>query len=65
MAGFGWSIISEVAVKKELEQGLLKALPLSPPLSRQLDTLWRRGRENSPVIKAMREILGASREPIP
>ncbi len=65
MAGFGWAIISEIAVTKELGQGLLKALPLSPPLSRRLVTIWRRDREANPAIKAMRELLSAGREPAP
>ena len=63
MAGFGWAIISEIAVTKELGQGLLKALPLSPPLARQLVTVWRRDREANPAIKAMREIIAAGWEP--
>jgi DNA-binding transcriptional LysR family regulator len=57
MAGFGWSIVSEISVVREVGLGLMRALPLSPPLSRSLTVAWRRDREANPAIKAMRGIL--------
>lgn len=57
MAGFGWSIVSEISVEREVAFGLVKALPLAPPLSRPLTLAWRRDREANPAIKAMRGIL--------
>lgn len=57
-AGFGWSIISEMSVAREAAEGLLQVLPLSPPLSRRLVTVWRRDRATNPAIRAARETLG-------
>jgi DNA-binding transcriptional LysR family regulator len=57
MAGFGWSIVPEIAVAREVAHGLMKALPLAPPLSRPLVQAWRRDRAANPAIRAMREIL--------
>jgi DNA-binding transcriptional LysR family regulator len=56
-AGFGWSIISEMSVVDEAERGLVQIVPLAPPLSRQLITVWRRDRTANPVIRATREML--------
>ncbi len=57
MAGFGWSIVPDIAVVREVAHGLIKALPLSPPLARPLQMAWRRDRAANPAIRAMREIL--------
>ena len=62
MAGFGWSIVSGIAVAREVQQGLMRVLPLDPPLSRPLDTAWRRDRAGNPAIRAMREILRDGRK---
>ena len=56
-AGFGLSIISEMAVTQEVRQGSLRALPLAPELSRQLVTVWRRDRAANPAIAAARHTL--------
>lgn len=64
MAGFGWSIVSEIAVAREVQQGLMKALPLKPPLSRPLAMAWRRDRVMNPAIRAMRGILRGERRPV-
>jgi len=62
IAGFGWSIVSGIAVAREVQQGLMRVLPLDPPLSRPLDTAWRRDRAGNPAIRAMREILRDGRK---
>ena len=62
IAGFGWSIVSEIAVAREVQQGLMRALPLKPPLSRPLAMAWRRDRVMNPAIRAMREILRDGRK---
>ncbi len=56
-AGAGWSIISEIAVADEVERGVLRALPLSPRLSRDLVVAWRRDRADNPAIAAVRSAL--------
>ncbi|MCG8358442.1 MAG: LysR family transcriptional regulator [Kiloniellales bacterium] len=56
-SGFGWSIISEMAVAEEVEQSLLQVIGLSPLLSRQLIVVWRRDRSANPAIAAAREAL--------
>jgi len=58
IAGFGWSIAPEISVAREVAFGLMRALPLDPPLSRPLTVAWRRDREANPAIKAMRGVLG-------
>ncbi len=63
MAGFGWSIVPDIAVAREAARGLMRVLPLAPPLSRPLEMAWRRDREANPAIRSMREILkGAGRQ---
>jgi len=57
MAGFGWSIVPDIAVAREAARGWMKALPLAPPLSRPLQMAWRRDRAMNPAIRAMRRIL--------
>ncbi|MBI2584742.1 MAG: hypothetical protein HYW28_02530 [Rhodospirillales bacterium] len=64
MAGFGWSIVSGIAVAREVQQGLMRALPLSPPLSRPLAMAWRRDRVMNPAIRVMRGILRGERRPV-
>jgi len=57
IAGFGWSIVPEIAVAREVADGLIRALPLKPPLTRPLTAAWRRDRAANPGIRAMRGIL--------
>lgn len=58
IAGFGWSIIPEIAVAREVAHGLMTALPLTPPLTRPLTAAWRRDRAMNPAIRALRAMLG-------
>jgi DNA-binding transcriptional LysR family regulator len=52
-AGLGLSIISAVAVKKELAAGELVALATDPPLARQLAIVRRRDKPSTPGFAAV------------
>jgi len=51
-AGFGWSIISEIATREDAGARRIDARPLAPPLHRDLVLVWRRDRADRPVIGA-------------
>lgn len=51
-AGFGWSIVSEIAAREEAASGHLDLRPLDPPLARDLVLAWRPDRACRPVIAA-------------
>lgn len=62
-AGFGWSIVSELTVSNDAKRGAVKRLPLSPALSRQLITVWRKDRQTNPVISAVRAVISEYAQP--
>jgi len=51
-AGFGWSIISEIAVREEAAAARIEVRELAPPLFRDLVLAWRADRAARPVIAA-------------
>lgn len=51
-AGFGWSIISEIATREDAGAGRIDARPLAPPIHRDLVLVWRRDRADRPVVRA-------------
>jgi DNA-binding transcriptional LysR family regulator len=57
-AGFGWSLISEMAVVEDERRGLLRVVHLKPKLIRPIITVWRKDREDIPAIAAVRKIFG-------
>jgi len=58
-AGFGWSIVSEIAVKGPGRQGQYNIAPLEPALDRELLMVWRRDRADYPVVAAACERFAA------
>lgn len=66
-AGFGWSIISEMAGATEAARGGVKLIPLAPPLSREIVVAWRADRGDRPAISAASSLFsmcGKSRKPL-
>lgn len=66
-AGFGWSIISEMAGAAEAARGGVKLIPLSPPLSREIVVAWRADRGDRPAISAASGLFsahGKTRKPL-
>lgn len=57
-AGIGVSIVSSVSVQKELKLGMLKAIPLNPPLSREFSFVRQRQKFR---VRAMEELLEFAR----
>jgi len=54
MSGLGISVLPEYAVRREADQGLLRALPLSDsPLQRQLKLIYDEQNPQSPVARAL------------
>ena len=53
--GFGWSLISEVAVGDPRLKGRYTIAPLAPALDRELVIAWRRDRVENPSVAAARE----------
>jgi DNA-binding transcriptional LysR family regulator len=56
-AGLGLSISSALAVEAEVRAGTLVAIPLRPPLSRQLGMVRRRDKPESPVLQVLLSAL--------
>lgn len=61
-AGFGWTIVSAIAVREDVAAKRLDLLELDPPLSRDLMLAWRPGRATRPVIAAALEVFTAHAE---
>ncbi|PWQ95925.1 LysR family transcriptional regulator [Leucothrix arctica] len=57
-AGMGISILSSVSIAKELKLGILKAIPLNPPLQREFSFVRQRQKFK---VKAMDELLEFAR----
>lgn len=57
-AGMGISILSSVSISKELKLGLLKAIPLDPPLSREFSFVRQRQKFR---VRTMEELLDFAR----
>lgn len=51
-AGFGWSIISEMATREDAAARRVDVRQLDPPIHRDLVLVWRRDRAARPVIEA-------------
>jgi DNA-binding transcriptional LysR family regulator len=51
-AAMGFAIMSHVSVAKEVQLGLLVAIPFSPPLARQLTAVYPRERIQSGLVGA-------------
>ncbi|HYE94361.1 MAG TPA: LysR family transcriptional regulator [Terriglobales bacterium] len=52
-AGLGLSITSAITVTPEVTRGALRALPLEPPLARELGVIRRRGKTVSPGLRVV------------
>lgn len=66
-AGFGWSIISEMAGMAEAARGGVRLIPLAPPLSREIVVAWRADRGDRPAISAasgLFSMYGKTRKPL-
>ena len=62
-AGFGWSIISEIAAREDAAAGRIELRPLDPPLYRDLVLVWRRDRAARPIIAAAMEAFFGREKP--
>jgi DNA-binding transcriptional LysR family regulator len=62
-AGFGWSIVSEIAVHEDVAAGRVDLLALDPPLARDLVLAWHPDRAARPLIAAALEIFTAHAAP--
>ncbi len=60
-AGLGLSISSALAVQAEVRAGVLVAISLGPPLSRQLGLVRRRDKPESPALQVLLTALGKLR----
>ena len=58
-AGFGWSIVSAIAVQEDVAAKRLDLLELDPPLSRDLVLAWHPERATRPIIAAALEVFTA------
>jgi len=58
-AGLGLSIVSAVAVRREVREGELVAIPLNPPLVRELGIIRRRDKPSTPAFTAVFTVLHA------
>jgi DNA-binding transcriptional LysR family regulator len=56
-AGLGLSIISAIAVKKEVASGELRALAPKPALARMLGVVRRRDKPSTPALRAVIDAL--------
>ncbi len=61
-AGLGIGVTSAVTVKAEVRAGRLVALPLAPPLVRELVTVRRRDKALNPTLHALLTALEGARE---
>lgn len=64
-AGFGWSLISEMATRDDAAARRIDVRALQPPIFRDLVLVWRRDRANRPAIAAALEMFAAHAEPEP
>jgi DNA-binding transcriptional LysR family regulator len=62
-AGLGLSVSSEVTVRGEVAAGRLVAMPLDPPLVREIGLVRRRDKPVSPVLGSFLGALGELRSP--
>ena len=58
-AGFGWAIVSEIAVKGPGQMGRFSIAPLKPHIDRALIMVWPRDRADYSVAAAARERFAA------
>jgi len=58
-AGFGWSIVSEIAAREDATAGRIAMRPLAPVLSRDLVLVWRQDRAARPAIAAALAVFSA------
>ncbi len=58
-AGFGWSIVSEIAVREEAAEKKIDIMRLDPPLARDLVLVWHAERAAKPVIAAALDVFAA------
>lgn len=53
LAGLGYSVMPQIGIKKELEQGLLSIIPVQGlPISTTWQLVWLKGKKLSPAAKA-------------
>jgi DNA-binding transcriptional LysR family regulator len=62
-AGLGLSISSAMAVKAEVKDRTLVAVPLSPPLWRRLGIIKRRDKPESPALRELLSTIATLRRP--
>jgi DNA-binding transcriptional LysR family regulator len=62
-AGLGLSVSSEITVRSEVAAGRLVAIPLKPPLVREIGIVRRRDKPASPVLDSFLAELGTLRRP--
>jgi DNA-binding transcriptional LysR family regulator len=60
-AGLGLSVTSWFSAKQEAKAGTLVAMPLTPPLHRQIGIVQRRDKTRTPSLGAFLDALGALR----
>jgi DNA-binding transcriptional LysR family regulator len=60
-AGLGIGVTSAITVKSEARAGRLAAIPLAPPLARELGVVRRRDKTASPALAALLAALEAAR----
>jgi DNA-binding transcriptional LysR family regulator len=58
-AGFGWSIVSEIAAREDAAAGRIETRPLAPVLSRDPVLVWRQDRAARLAIAAAPAIFSA------
>ena len=58
-AGFGWSIVSDIAVNDPRQRRPYRIAALAPALERELLMVWRRDRTDYPVVAAARDCFAA------
>jgi DNA-binding transcriptional LysR family regulator len=60
-AGLGVAVVPEMAVAQELRLGMLRELPVKPPVAElELCLAWRRGERPAPAVSALLEELRRS-----
>jgi len=53
LAGLGYSVMPQIGIKKELDQGLLSIIPVQGlPISTTWQLVWLKGKQMSPAAKA-------------
>jgi DNA-binding transcriptional LysR family regulator len=59
-AGLGVAIVSSTTVAKEVRLGELVAIPLQPPLRRQLSLVYPQEKFRSKLLQSFLDFLGSS-----